>query len=66
MCKKFVDLPDSGKVELLLYGSPDLRFTHNSSIINASINYNIKPERCKGNLFLTYFNPKLQTYLIQK
>ena len=51
ICKKFIDLPDSSKVELLLYRSPDLSFTQNSSIINASINYTIKSERFKGNLF---------------
>ena len=32
--KKFIDLPDSSKVELLLYGCPNLSFTQNSSIIN--------------------------------
>ena len=51
ICKKFIDLPDSGKVELLLYGSPDLNFTQNSSIINTFINYIIKSEGFKGNLF---------------
>ena len=51
--------PDSSKVELVLYGSPDLRFTQNSSIICSSIIYIIKSERFKGNLFWTYFNPKL-------
>ena len=50
-CKKFVDLPDSIKVELLLYRSPDLSFTQNSSIINASIKYITKSGRFKGNLF---------------
>ena len=29
LCKKFIDLPDSSKVELLLYGSLDLSFTQN-------------------------------------
>ena len=51
MCKKFIDLPDSIKVELLLYGSPALSFTQNSSIIKASISYCIKSECFKGNLF---------------
>ena len=41
ICKKFIDLPDSCKVELLLYGSPDLSFTQSLSIIDASINYKI-------------------------
>ena len=35
-------IPDPGKVELLLYGSPDLNLTQNSSIINGSIDYSIK------------------------
>ena len=51
ICKKFIYLPDSSKVELLLYGSSDLSFTQNTSIINASINYIIKSERFKGNHF---------------
>ena len=51
ICKKFIDLPDSSKVELLLYGSPDLSFTQNPSIINGSINYIIKSEHFKGNVF---------------
>ena len=28
ICNKFIDLPGSDKVELLIYGSPDLSFTH--------------------------------------
>ena len=60
---KFIDLQDSSKLELLLYGSPVLSFTQNSSMINASINYIIKSERFKGNLFGTYFNPKLHLIL---
>ena len=63
ICKKFIYLPDSSKVELLLYGSSDLSFTQNTSIINASINYIIKSERFKGNHFWTYFNPKLHLIL---
>ena len=51
ICRKFVDLPDSSKVELLLCGSPDLSFIQNSSIINASINFITKSECFKGNLF---------------
>ena len=66
ICKKFIDLPDSSKVELLLYGSPYLSFTQNSSIINAYINYIIKSECFKGDLFRTYFNPKLYLNPIQK
>ena len=50
MCKKFIDLPDSSKVELLSYRSPDLLFTQNSLIINASIDYIVKSECFKGNL----------------
>ena len=42
ICNEFVDLPDLSKVQMFLYGSPDLRFTQNSSIINASISYIIK------------------------
>ena len=63
ICKKFIELPDSSKVELCLYGSPDLSFTQNSLIINASINYIIKSQCFKGNLFWTYFNPKLHLIL---
>ena len=55
--KKFINLPDSSKVELIY-----LSFTQNSSIINGSINYIMKSERFKGNLFWTYFNQKV--YLI--
>ena len=36
ICKKFIDFPDPSKVELLLYGSPDLRFTQNTWIIKVS------------------------------
>ena len=43
--KKFIDFSDSRKVELLLYGSLDLCFTQNLSIINASINYIINASR---------------------
>ena len=49
--KKFIDLPGSIKVELLLYGSPDRSFTQNSSLNNASINYTIKSECFTMNLF---------------
>ena len=47
----FIDLPDSSKVELLLYGSANLCFTQKSSISNASISYIIKSDCFKGNLF---------------
>ena len=46
----FIDLPDSSTVELLVYGSPDLSFTQNSLIPNATINYIIKSECFKRNL----------------
>ena len=51
ICKTFIELPDSSKVELRLYGSPDLSFTQNLLIINASINYIIKSQCFMGNLF---------------
>ena len=47
ICKKFIDLPDSSKLELPRYVNPDLSFTQNSSIINATVNYIIKSERFK-------------------
>ena len=49
--KKFIDLPDSSKVELLLYVSPDLSFTQNSLLNNAFIDYVIKSECFTMNLF---------------
>ena len=55
ICKTFIDLPDSSKVELLLYGISVLSFTQNSLIIYVSINNIIKPELFKGNLFLNLF-----------
>ena len=63
ICEKFIDIPDFSKVGLLFYGNHDLSFTKNSSIINASINYITKSKRSKGNLFWTYFKPKLHLVL---
>ena len=51
ICKKFINLADYDKVELYLYRNSDLSFTQNSWIINASINYIIKFECFKENLF---------------
>lgn len=48
----FADLSDSSKVNLILYGSTNLTFNQNSSlVINACIDYILKSEFLKGDLF---------------
>ena len=48
----FADLSDSSKVNLVLYGSTNLTSNQNSSlVINACIDYILKSEFLKGDLF---------------